>query len=110
MFEIVEAMSRRDRIVRAVRRAFSLRACVGMTRATRLTRAALWLVLGVAIAIGAREYDRRHYPAQVTMLTPVVEHVGERFTVIRFRFEHQGVESACHMKIYNDERTWSATC
>lgn len=109
MFE--KDLTRRERLVRALRDGFCLDRCIAMTTGQRMWRAAVWLVLGEALGIAAAVHYVRTYPAPVNVLQPVVEHAGERLSVIRFSFEHRNGVASCRVVIHhNDEHTWSVQC
>jgi hypothetical protein len=106
-----EKLSRRRSLARELRMRARLSHCIALTRGQRLVRALLWFCLGAAAAIFGTDWYLRAFPAPVNVLQPVAEHVGERLSVIRFRFEHRNGVASCRVVIFhNDEHTWSVQC
>lgn len=109
MFELISTrrLTWRGRFTRAI----SLRRCRPLTRLERLTRAAVWLVLGGIIAVAAVAYLERAVPIPpVTLLDQLIEHRAKQYTVYLLRMEWRGVEKSCRLVVYHDRQTWSLQC
>lgn len=107
MFERTEKLTPLVQLRRAVRDA--LDPCVVLSRFQRFTRAALWWLLGAAMAIAAIDV-RDHRFVEINALAPAVDYAGERFTVYRLRFEWRRIEKSCRLVVYHDSQKWSVSC
>jgi len=108
MFE--QRLTRTERLWRDLRWAVSPERCSVVTLRQRVRGALAWFLAGLLIAaIGGAVYARQ-FPGAVVALEPVLEHADNRFTLLRLRFEHWGVEVSCHLVLRPEFAGWTVTC
>jgi len=108
MFE--QRLTRTERLWRDLRWLVSPERCSVLTLRTRMRGALTWFLAGLLIAaIGGAVYARQ-FPGAVVALEPVIEHADNRFTVLRLRLEHRGVEVSCYLVLRPEYAGWTVTC
>lgn len=105
-----QRLTRTERLWRELRWAICLERCSVLTLRQRARGALTWFVAGLLIAaIGGVVYATQ-YPGAVVVLEPVLEHQDNRFTLLRLRFAHRGVEVGCYLVLKPERAGWTVTC
>ena len=108
MFE--QKLTRTERLWRDLRWAMCPERCSVMTLRQRVRGALAWFLAGLLIAVAGGAVYARQFPGDVVVLAPVLEHHGERFTLLRLRLEHRGVEVSCYLVLRPDLAGWTVSC
>lgn len=108
MFE--QRLTRTERLWRDLRWAVSLERCSVLTLRQRIRGALTWLLAGLLLAaIGGAVYASR-FPGDVIVLEPVLEHADNRFTLLRLRLAHRGVEVSCYLVLKPEHAGFTVSC